>query len=150
MELCSLLWSRLDGRGLWGGIHTCICMAKSFRCSPETLTTVFVNCLYPNTKQTIKQKNISQIKIRLNISLEIYWDGNSVLCFFTFYSSISHSIHPSNFKTFEISGISRIFAESREEASWKHPFFYCLLWKSKQTGDYVKCPGEVVSRVSIF
>ena len=135
MELCSLLRSRLDGRGLWGGMHTCIRMAKSFRCSPETFTTVFVNCLYPNTKQTIKQKNISQIKIRLNISLEMYWDGNSVLCVFTFYSSISHSIHPSNFKTFEISGISRIFAGSRGEASWKHPFFsvFCESLSKQET-----------------
>ena len=34
----------LDGRG-WGRMDTCICMAESLRCLPETIT-LFVNQLY--------------------------------------------------------------------------------------------------------
>ena len=37
-ELCSMLCSSLDGMGVWGRMDTCICMAESLRCSPETLT----------------------------------------------------------------------------------------------------------------
>ena len=49
-ELCSVLGGRLEGRGVWGRIDTCICLAESLCCSPETITALFVNRLYPNTK----------------------------------------------------------------------------------------------------
>ena len=29
----------LDGRGVWGRMNTCICMAESLCCPPETITT---------------------------------------------------------------------------------------------------------------
>ena len=45
MELCSMLCGNLDGRGVWGKMDTCICMAESLLCSPETVTTLFVNWL---------------------------------------------------------------------------------------------------------
>ena len=32
----------MDGRGVWGRINTCICMAESLRCSPETITTLLI------------------------------------------------------------------------------------------------------------
>ena len=35
---------------------TCICMAESLRCKPETVTTLFVNWLYLNTKLKVKKK----------------------------------------------------------------------------------------------
>ena len=35
MEVCSVLCGSLDGRGVWGRMDTCICIAESFRCSPE-------------------------------------------------------------------------------------------------------------------
>ena len=38
MTLCSVLCSSLDGGG-WGRLDTCICMADSFCCSPETIST---------------------------------------------------------------------------------------------------------------
>ena len=38
MELCSMLYSSLDGRGVWGKMYTCVCMAESLSCSPETNT----------------------------------------------------------------------------------------------------------------
>ena len=45
-----LLRSSLDGKGVWGRTDTGICVAESLHCSPETITTLFVNWLYPNTK----------------------------------------------------------------------------------------------------
>ena len=45
-----LLFGNLDGRVVWRRMDTCICMAESLCCSPETATTLFVNWLYPNTK----------------------------------------------------------------------------------------------------
>ena len=36
-ELCSMFCSRLDGRGVWGRMDTCICMAESLCCLPETI-----------------------------------------------------------------------------------------------------------------
>ena len=38
-------------------MDTCICMAESLRCLPETITTLFVNWLYHNTKlKCVKKK----------------------------------------------------------------------------------------------
>ena len=34
----------LSGRRVWGRLDTCICMAQSLHCSPETITTLFINC----------------------------------------------------------------------------------------------------------
>ena len=35
----------LMGRGeVWGRMDTCICMAESLRCSPETTTALFIGC----------------------------------------------------------------------------------------------------------
>ena len=37
-ELCSVLCGSLDGRGVWGRMGICICMAESLHCSPGTIT----------------------------------------------------------------------------------------------------------------
>ena len=37
-ELCSRLCANLDGRGVWGRMDTCLRMAESLHCSPETTT----------------------------------------------------------------------------------------------------------------
>ena len=42
MELCSMLCGSLDGRGVWGRVDTCIHMAESLCCSPETITTLLI------------------------------------------------------------------------------------------------------------
>ena len=42
MELCSMFHGRLGGRSVWGRMVTYICMAESFGCSPETITTLFM------------------------------------------------------------------------------------------------------------
>ena len=38
-ELCLMLCGSLDGRGVWRRMDTCICMAESLCCPPETITT---------------------------------------------------------------------------------------------------------------
>ena len=38
MELCSMLCSSLNGRGVQGKIDTCVCMAELPPWSPETIT----------------------------------------------------------------------------------------------------------------
>ena len=49
MQLCSMVCGSLDGRRVWGKMDTCIPMAVR-PCSPEIITTLFVNQLYLNTK----------------------------------------------------------------------------------------------------
>ena len=49
MELCSMLCGSLDGKGDWGRMDTCICMAE-FLCWPPETTVTLLNWLYYNTK----------------------------------------------------------------------------------------------------
>ena len=42
MEFCSMLYGSLDGRGVWRGMDTCIYMAESLHCLPETITTFVI------------------------------------------------------------------------------------------------------------
>ena len=37
-----MLCASQDGRGIWGRMDTCISMAESLPCSPETITTLLV------------------------------------------------------------------------------------------------------------
>ena len=39
-ELCSMLCGSLGGKGVWGRMDTCICMAEPLSCSPERITTL--------------------------------------------------------------------------------------------------------------
>ena len=39
-ELCSVLCGSLDERGVWERMDTCICMAESLCCPPETIKTL--------------------------------------------------------------------------------------------------------------
>ena len=42
IELCSMLSASLDGKMVSGRMDTCICMAESLPCSPETTTTLLI------------------------------------------------------------------------------------------------------------
>ena len=42
-ELCSMLCGSLNRRRVWGRLDTCVCMAESLYCSPETITTLLIN-----------------------------------------------------------------------------------------------------------
>ena len=46
-----------DGKGVWGVMDTNICMAESLHCSPESITTLLVIWLYPNTKLKVSKSN---------------------------------------------------------------------------------------------
>ena len=39
-----MLCVSLDGMGVWERMDTYICMAESFCCSPETITTLLIGC----------------------------------------------------------------------------------------------------------
>ena len=41
-ELCSTLCGSLDGRGAWGRLDTCMCVAECFPCSPGTISAFFI------------------------------------------------------------------------------------------------------------
>ena len=47
-ELCSVLCESLDGRGVWGRMDTCMCVAESLHCSHETITILLMS--YPLIK----------------------------------------------------------------------------------------------------
>ena len=75
MELCSLLCSGLDGREVWGRRNTCVCMAESLCCLPET-----VNQLYPNTKLKVKKMIIDMyIYVSITESLCCTPETNTIL-----------------------------------------------------------------------
>ena len=40
---CSVLCGSLDGRGVWGRMDTCLCMAESLCCAPETITPLLIS-----------------------------------------------------------------------------------------------------------
>ena len=52
-ELCSVLWGSLDGRGVWGRMDTCIRMAESLCCPPETIITLLIGYT-----QILKKKEV--------------------------------------------------------------------------------------------
>ena len=45
-----MLCDSLDGRGVWGRMDTCICMAESLCCPGETITMLFTDCESENVK----------------------------------------------------------------------------------------------------
>ena len=62
MELCSRLCGSLDGRGVWGRMDTCICMAQ-FPCyPPETITTLLISYTLTQNKK-FKKRIYHQITI---------------------------------------------------------------------------------------
>ena len=66
MELCSMLCGSLNGREVWGRMDTCICMAQSLHCSPETITTLFIGYI-PIQNLKVQKKNKSKNKEKQDI-----------------------------------------------------------------------------------
>ena len=58
MELCSMLFGSLDGRGVWGRMDTCIRMMKSLCCSSETVTALFIASTPIQSKVKKKKKKL--------------------------------------------------------------------------------------------
>ena len=51
-----MLCASLDGRGVWRRMDTCICMAESLVCSPETITTLLIGYIPIQNKKFFKKK----------------------------------------------------------------------------------------------
>ena len=56
-----MLCGSLDGRGVWGRMDTCICMAESLLCPHETVTSLL-------RYTTIQNKTLKKIKKKLSTS----------------------------------------------------------------------------------
>ena len=48
---CLMLCRSLDGRGVWGRMDTCVCMAESLCCPPETITTLLISYVPKQNKK---------------------------------------------------------------------------------------------------
>ena len=81
-ELCCMLGSSLDGRGVWGRMDTCVCVTESLCCPPEITTTLLISyvCCMVNsfspvrlfvTLWTIAQ----QAPLSMGFSKQEYWSG---------------------------------------------------------------------------
>ena len=52
-----MLYGSLGGRGLWGRMDPCICVAESLHCSPGTITTLLIGYI-PIQNKKLKRKKI--------------------------------------------------------------------------------------------
>ena len=55
MKFCSMLCGSLDWMGVWGRMNTCICMAESLCCLPETITTLLIGYTPLQNKKVFKK-----------------------------------------------------------------------------------------------
>ena len=68
--------------GMLGENGTCVCVAASL-CSPETVTTLFVNQLYPCAKlKAKKERNIHLVIFELILTLSEIYKCNCHMCCF--------------------------------------------------------------------
>ena len=51
-----MLHGSLDGRGVWGRMDTCICMAESLHWPPEAITTLLIGYTPIQNKRFLKRK----------------------------------------------------------------------------------------------
>ena len=58
-----MLCGSLDVEGVWGRMDTCMCMAESLLCSPETITMLFVNQPIPQQKIIFLEKKGKEITL---------------------------------------------------------------------------------------
>ena len=83
-ELCSILCGSLGGRGVWRRMDSWICWLS--RCSPETVTIVFVSWLYAKTKEKAKKKKHPVLFLGyLKTDFWIVNTCNDYLCFPKFF-----------------------------------------------------------------
>ena len=55
-ELCSMLGGSRDGRGVWGRMGTCICVAESLCCLPGSVTALLISYALIQNKKLKKEK----------------------------------------------------------------------------------------------
>ena len=56
-----MLRGSLDGRGVWGRMDTCVCMAESFSCPLETITTLLISYTPIQNKKLKKLNNYKKL-----------------------------------------------------------------------------------------
>jgi len=56
-----MLCASLNGRGFWGELDTCICMAESLHCSPEKITTLLISYTPKQNGFGIKNKQLNEV-----------------------------------------------------------------------------------------
>ena len=56
-----MLCVSLDGKGVWGRMDTCICMAKTLHCSLETITTLLIHYTPTQIKSLKKKKRCDHL-----------------------------------------------------------------------------------------
>ena len=67
-ELCSRLCGSLDGWGVWGRMGTCICVAESLHCPPETITALLTgNAPIQNKRLNKQTKRLCMYCLTLSI-----------------------------------------------------------------------------------
>ena len=64
-----MLCVSLDGKGLWGRMDTCICMAKTLHCSLKTITTLLIHYTPTQIKSLKKKKDVTILGQKLGIIL---------------------------------------------------------------------------------
>ena len=57
-EPCSMLCGSLNRRRVWGRMDTCVCMAETLCCSPQTLTTLLISYTSIQASQVALVKNL--------------------------------------------------------------------------------------------
>ena len=66
-DLCSMLCGSLDGRGVWGRMDTCVCLAETLCCPAETITTLLTSYKPIQNKKffkiKFKKKNMLMISL---------------------------------------------------------------------------------------
>ena len=82
-----MLCGSLDRKGVWRRMDTCIYMAESLHCSPETITTLFVDqlcvCAHAHAKSLQSYTTLCdtmdcvarQAPLSVGFSRQEYWSG---------------------------------------------------------------------------
>ena len=68
---CSTSRGSLDGRGVWERMDTCICVAESLHCLPETITTLLIGYIPIQNKKDFKKKIECVLKSQELLHLEV-------------------------------------------------------------------------------
>ena len=71
-EFCSMLCGSLDERRVWGRVDTCICMAESLCCTPETIPTLLIHYTMIQNKK-LKKKTTKKESLWKNSDNKNKW-----------------------------------------------------------------------------
>ena len=83
MELSSMSCGSLDGKGVWGRMNTCICMAEPLYCSPETVTTLLISYTPIQNKKLKNESEKTTQKTKVIFNLYIFFWFDIILVFKT-------------------------------------------------------------------